>query len=253
MSNTKKTIINLRATLTEDIPDGQQPLLRLFYWASYFGFEADVDLFISNLKWSPFIKSFKKQSALSGAMRGGNIETAKLILSYDYKSNQPDELANSRINKDLFLNTSLHYSYLNDDAEYREVLRENDAADEAALNRRGKNAKAFSHKMKYDSEDEEVNDEEGEEARRLRRKYEMLNTPDYLFVCRPSTAHVVERNLRALESLDVSYTTIPNEKEDRMLVCVFFTDDTYDVMAEILRVKTRLKMYSYMSEFKGYA
>lgn len=186
-------------------------------------------------------------------MRGGNIETAKLILSYDYTSDNPDELENSKTNKDLYLNTAFHYSYLNDDAEFREVLREGKAADDAALNRRGKSAKAFSHKMKYDSEDEEINDEETEKERKLRRKYDMLNTPDYIFVCRDTTAHVIERNLNALESLDVSYTTISTEKEDKRLVCVFFSNDTYDVMAEILRVKTRLKMYDYMNEFKGYA
>jgi len=81
----------------------------------------------------------------------------------------------------------------------------------------------------------------------------MLNTPDYLFICRPTTFQVVERNLKGLASLDVSFTTIPNSDDSKMLVCVFFSDDTYDVMAEILRVKTRLKMYDYMNEFKGYA
>jgi len=95
-------------------------------------------------------------------MRGGNIETAKLILSYDYQSNNPDELANSKTNKDIFLNTALHYSYLNDEAEYREVLKENKAADKDSLNRRGKTAKAFSHKSKYDSEDEEIDEDEDE-------------------------------------------------------------------------------------------
>lgn len=36
-------------------------------------------------------------------------------------------------------------------------------------------------------------------------------------------------------------------------MCVFFSNETYDTMAEMLNVKTRLKMYDYMCRFRGYA
>jgi len=36
-------------------------------------------------------------------------------------------------------------------------------------------------------------------------------------------------------------------------VCVFFSDDTFDTMAEMLNVQTRLKQYDFMTRFRGYA
>jgi len=81
----------------------------------------------------------------------------------------------------------------------------------------------------------------------------LLITPDYVFICRNKTAYVLKRNLDALAELDVTYQSIPNEKGDRILVCVFFSNETYDTMAEMLKVKTRLKMYDYMCRFRGYA
>lgn len=33
----------------------------------------------------------------------------------------------------------------------------------------------------------------------------MLNTPDYVFVCRNKTAYILKRNLDALAELDVTY------------------------------------------------
>jgi len=151
------------------------------------------------------------------------------------------------------MNTAYHYSYLNESVEYREILKDYGCADNTHMNRRGKTAKDFSHSMKFDADDEEAPDDETEEDRVERLKREFKNTPDYLFVCKAETVAVVEQNLDELAELDVKYTTIPSEKEDQLLVCVFFTDDTFDIMAEILKVKTRLKMYDYMVEFRGYA
>lgn len=56
-----------------------------------------------------------------------------------------------------------------------------------------------------------------------------------------------------MADLDITYTTVDSEKEDQKLVCVFFTDETFDIMGEILKVKTRLKMYDFMVEFRSYA
>lgn len=121
------------------------------------------------------------------------------------------------------------------------------------MNRRGKTAKDFSHYMKYNEDDDEMPEGEDEVQREERLKREFRNTPDYLFVCKAATVGVVEGNLKELADLDITYQTIDSEKEDQKLVCVFFTDDTFDIMAEILKVQARLKMYDYMVNFRGYA
>ena len=108
------------------------------------------------------MKSYKKQSILSASMRGSRIEIAKLIMSYNYTADNMDLLETSRTNKDIYLNTALHYSYLNESVEFKEVLKDNNATNLAIMNRRGKNAKDFSHYMKWDSDDEEAPDGEDE-------------------------------------------------------------------------------------------
>ena len=53
------------------------------------------------------------------------------------------------------MNTAYHYSYLNDSVEFREILKDYGAADNTILNLRGKNAKDFSHYMKFNEDDDE--------------------------------------------------------------------------------------------------
>ena len=57
-----------------------------------------------------------------------------------------------------------------------------------------------------------------------------------MFVCRTTTVHVIERNLKELEDLEITFTTLDSEEEDKKLVCVFFSDDTFDTMGEMLKV-----------------
>jgi len=61
-------------------------MLRLYYWAAMYDFEEDVDVFITKLGWSPFIKAYKKQNIVTAAMKGGRLEVLKLIFSYRYCS-----------------------------------------------------------------------------------------------------------------------------------------------------------------------
>eukprot|EP00351_Strombidinopsis_sp_SopsisLIS2011_P000435 CAMPEP_0116874752 /NCGR_PEP_ID=MMETSP0463-20121206/6314_1 /TAXON_ID=181622 /ORGANISM="Strombidinopsis sp, Strain SopsisLIS2011" /LENGTH=119 /DNA_ID=CAMNT_0004518911 /DNA_START=852 /DNA_END=1211 /DNA_ORIENTATION=- len=119
-------------------------------------------------------------------------------MSYTYKADDMDALEKSRTNKDIYMNTALHYSYLNDSVEFREVLLENEAANLGIMNRRGKNAKDYSHRIKWDSDDEEAPEDENEQEREERRMREFKNTPDYVFICRDATVHVIEKNLKEL-------------------------------------------------------
>lgn len=115
--------VAVRAIKKEDLSSSEVPLLRLYYWAAHYDFEEDVDVFITRLGWSPFMKSYKKQSIVTAAMKGGRLEILRLIFSYKYCSDtRQEELNKSRTNKDIYLNTSYHYSYLNDSVEFREIL-----------------------------------------------------------------------------------------------------------------------------------
>lgn len=65
--------------------------------------------------------------------------------------------------------------------------------------------------------------------------------------------HVIEKNLKELADLEITFITLDSEQEDRKLVCVFFSDDTFDTMGEMLKVQTRLKQYDTMTRFRGFA
>ena len=61
--------------------------MRIFYWAAYNGFNKYVRYMILVRRWSPFIKSFRNRSIVSGAIWGSQVETVRLMLSnYKYEN-----------------------------------------------------------------------------------------------------------------------------------------------------------------------
>ena len=49
----------------------QQLILRIFYWASYYGRVNAVEMMVELLRWSPMMKSYKQRDVLSAAILGG--------------------------------------------------------------------------------------------------------------------------------------------------------------------------------------
>ena len=54
-----------------------------FYWAAYYGKQEFLKIMVEELRWSPFIKSFKLRSVVSGAILGGKVDTVRMLLG-DY-------------------------------------------------------------------------------------------------------------------------------------------------------------------------
>ena len=54
------------------------------YWAAFYGLTECVRWILVAKNWSPFIKSYKKRSILAATICGKQVETAKMILSYNY-------------------------------------------------------------------------------------------------------------------------------------------------------------------------
>ena len=103
--------------------------MRVFYWSAYNGFKKYVRYMITQRKWSPFIKSFKNRSIVSGAIWGSQVETVRMMLG-DYKYENTShanvlDLAKTIFNKDSTDNNCLHYSYMIDLPEVRQILRNN--------------------------------------------------------------------------------------------------------------------------------
>ena len=115
----------------------------MFYWAAFYGYQSYLKLMIEELRWSPFIKSFKLRSIISGAIMGSQVETVRFLLGeYKYEkieNNQLWELHGTIFNKDLEDNNCLHFSYMADLPEVRQILRDNGLADARSkrLNRKG--------------------------------------------------------------------------------------------------------------------
>lgn len=59
--------------------------VRVFYWAAFNGFNKYVRLMIVNRRWSPFIKSYRNRSIISGAIWGSRVDTVRMIVgNYKY-------------------------------------------------------------------------------------------------------------------------------------------------------------------------
>ena len=88
---------------------------------------------VEELRWSPFIKTFKLRSIVSGAIYGSQIDTVRMLCaeySYDKVSeSQQIELQRTIYGKDTTDNNCLHLSYMADLPEVRQILRDNGLAD----------------------------------------------------------------------------------------------------------------------------
>lgn len=140
--------------------------MRVFYWAAFHGFNRYLKYMVLHKKWSPFIKSFRNRSIVSGAIWGENLETIRLLVGqfkYENTSSfQIKDFARTVFNKDEADNNCLHYSYMIDMPEVREILRENNIIDKRAkrLNRRGQLPTQLRHFIKAEDSNEETEDEE---------------------------------------------------------------------------------------------
>ena len=70
---------------SDNLSDQDQQELRIAYWAAYYGLTECVRWILVANRWSPFMKSYKKRSILAATICGKQIETAQMILSYQYK------------------------------------------------------------------------------------------------------------------------------------------------------------------------
>ena len=108
--------------------------MRVFYWAAYYGKSNFViGYMILLLKWSPFIKSYMKQSVLTAAIRGKQTELIRKMANFMFVADQQKGDKNSIFEewvvenwygKDLEDNNPLHYAYLSDLPDIRQILRQ---------------------------------------------------------------------------------------------------------------------------------
>ena len=65
-----KKIIHCIAVKKQQLNNDQRIDLRIFYWAAFNGFKKTIRYMIVSRRWSPFIKSYKNRSIISGAIWG---------------------------------------------------------------------------------------------------------------------------------------------------------------------------------------
>ncbi len=78
-----KIVIECNAIKRQDLNYEETMQMRVFYWAAYHGLNRYLKYMILHKKWSPYIKSFKNRSIVSGAIWGENLDTIKLLVG-DY-------------------------------------------------------------------------------------------------------------------------------------------------------------------------
>ena len=67
--------------------------MRVFYWAAFNGYNKYLRYMILHRRWSPFIKSFRNRSVISGAVWGSQVETVRMLLGdYEYKNIEKSKL-----------------------------------------------------------------------------------------------------------------------------------------------------------------
>ena len=128
-----KTIQCVKINHNELSPDEKRQL-RVFYWAAFYGMRKFVQLMLIHHRWSPFIKSFKKRSVITGAVIGQQNSIVKMLLQeYQYtyipgKVKKPKWLGKldqfQIFGKDEDDNNLLHHSFKNDMPEVRQMLRD---------------------------------------------------------------------------------------------------------------------------------
>lgn len=78
--------------------------------------------YIIRLGYSPFIRSFKKQNALMGAVEAQQLETVKLILSFTFTPAHPREFEESKKKTDINGNNALHLAHKVSNVEIAKIL-----------------------------------------------------------------------------------------------------------------------------------
>ena len=78
--DTGKKIVVCEKVNKNELTEAEQVDTRTFYWAAFNGFDKYVRYMVVNLKWSPFIKSFRNRTIVSGAIWGSRIETIRMLL-----------------------------------------------------------------------------------------------------------------------------------------------------------------------------
>ena len=121
---------------------------------------------ITNRRWSPFMKSYKNRSVVSGAIWGSQVSTVRMIIS-NYKYENLDDssvldFAKTLFNKDSADNNCLHYCYMIDLPEIRQILRDNGLFTNRSqrLNRRGQLPTKMRHFIKAENSNHETEDED---------------------------------------------------------------------------------------------
>ena len=112
----------------------EMAFMRTFYWAAYYGkVNFVVGYMVLQLKWSPFIKSFQKQSVLTAAIRGKQVNLVRKIANFLFVADAAkkstvkifeDWVVDNWYGKDLDDNNPLHYAYLSDLPDIRQILRQ---------------------------------------------------------------------------------------------------------------------------------
>ena len=94
-------------------------------------------------RWSPFIKAFRKQSVLTAAIKGKQTSLVRRLSAYQYVQGKeqaglmdldllPDLIPiNNIFNKDEDGQNPLHYAYLYDLPDIRQILRQSGMANVA--------------------------------------------------------------------------------------------------------------------------
>jgi len=118
-----KTIVDCAAVKRQDLTNEEEMQMRIFYWAAYYGLNKYLKYMILHKRWSPFIKSFRNRTVISGAIWGEQLDTIRLLIGeYAYEgvsSNQLVDFARTVFNKDESDNNCLHYAYMMDMPEVR--------------------------------------------------------------------------------------------------------------------------------------
>lgn len=107
-----------------DIP--HQRISRVVYWCAFYGLIDKVVLYLDS-HLSPMIRCHKNRSIFSGAILGGQLEVAKLILSKQYvetENNTRDLKTLMLSDQDLDQNTPLHHAYTKHSPDLRRLIRQ---------------------------------------------------------------------------------------------------------------------------------
>ena len=93
VNGVKKSIIVCSKIKRQELNESESIDIRIFYWAAYYGFDRYLKYMVLQRKWSPFIKSFRNRSIISGAIWGEQSETVRMLLGeFEYSKIETEQL-----------------------------------------------------------------------------------------------------------------------------------------------------------------